>query len=140
MRIHRRFYAAALLVVTAACGGADASAGRAAGAGGNASTEQVRALVAHFALGGGDKDEAGAEFYDLAQRAVPGLVEMVNDPATDVGELSTILFIASIYVPDPAVMQALRTRAQALPDRADREDLTKMMNALAGTPSLPYPR
>jgi hypothetical protein len=137
MRIHR-LLAAALLVVTTACGGADASAGEAAG--GTASTEQVRALVAQFALGGGDKDEAGAEFYDLAQRAVPGLVEMVNDPATDVGELGTILFIASIYVPDPAVLQALRARAGALPDRADREDLTKMMNALAGTPALPYPR
>lgn len=138
MRMHRLF-AAALLVLAAACGAADASSGKSSAAG-NASTEQVRALVAQFALGGGEKDVAGEQFYALAQRAVPGLVEMVNDPATGVGELGTILFIASIYVPDPAVMQALRARAQALPDPAERDDLTKMMNALAGTPSLPYPR
>lgn len=132
---------AALSIATAACGGADAPAAETgAAAQAQATPEEVRALVKQFGMGGGDKDVAGERFYHLAQRAVPGLVAVIGDRATPSHELGTILFIANVYVPDSAVFQALRTRIQSLPDRAERQDLTRMMNALSGGPSLPYPR
>lgn len=141
MRILNVLAAASLLVFTPGCGGADAPAAEAgATAQAQATPEEVRALVKQFGEGGGEKDVAGERFYDLAQRAVPGLVAVIGDRATPAYDLETILFIANVYVPDPAVYQALRTRIQSLPDRTERQELTRMMNALSGGPSLPYPR
>ncbi|HEX6373844.1 MAG TPA: hypothetical protein VF006_33255 [Longimicrobium sp.] len=144
MRIPR-FPAAALAVmfILAACGGgADASAAKPGSieTGTPASREEVAALVQQFGLGGGEKDVAGEAFYDLAQRAAPGLLEIARDPSTRADELETVLFISSMYVKDPEIFAALRTRAQAIPDPEERELRLKLVDALSTTPGLPYPR
>lgn len=139
MRILKLLAAASLLAFTPACGGAEASADVQA-AEAPAPVEEVRALVRQFGMGGGEKDVAGEQFYTLAQRAAPGLLEITRDPASSVDDLQSVLFIASVYVNDPAIFQALRTRAQDLPDRAERQELTALIDGLASTPGLPYPR
>jgi hypothetical protein len=43
-------------------------------------------------------------------------------------------------VKDPQIFEALRTRAQALPDPQERELRLKLIQGLSTTPGLPYPR
>ena len=128
MRAVKSFVPALLFVLVAACGGADASSARTAAP---APTDEVRALVVQYGLGGGEKDVAGEAFYNLDRRAVPGLLEVARDPATSHDDLETIIFIASTYVPDPEIFDALRTRAQAMPDPADRELRIRLIDALS---------
>ena len=92
--------------------------------------EEVRALVAQYGQGGGDKDVAGERFHDLGPRAAPGLRQMVEDRATSIDDLQTILFITQVYVPDPELSAALRTRFASLPDREDREMLLGLMDQM----------
>lgn len=133
---------AVLALLIAACGGGDSSAAKPGSmeTGTPASREEVAALVRQFGLGGGDKDVAGEAFYNLAQRAAPGLLEIARDPATSPDDLDSVLLIASTYVKDPQILEALRTRAQALPDPEERELRLKLIQALSTTPGLPYPR
>lgn len=149
MRIPQIVVIAALLVLPfASCRGADASAGtseRAAAArdatsGPAAPTEEVRALVRQFGRGGGDKDVAGEAFYDLAQRAAPGLLEVVKDPATPAYDLASVVFIANVYVREPEIFQALRMRAPSVRDPEERRELTALIEGLSVAPGLPYPR
>jgi broad specificity phosphatase PhoE len=83
---------------------------------------------------------AGEAFYHLAQRATPGLLEIVRDPATNEGYLEIVLLIASVYVKDPEILEALRTRAQALPDPEERKLRLEVIQSLSTTPGFPYPR
>jgi hypothetical protein len=130
---------ALLVLLTAACDGAGAPSARAA-AGAPAATEEVRALVEQYGRGSGDKDEAGSAFYDLGPRAAPALLEIARDPATDEYALESIMFIASMYVREPEIFDALRTRAQALPDAAERDMRVRLIDGMRNAPGLPYPR
>lgn len=130
--------AAAVLLAAAAC---DAAKAPSPLAGKPASTQEVRALVEQFGYGGGDKDVAGEHFYNLAQRAVPGLKEVIEDPETPMEDLQSAVFIVSLYVPEPALYEALRTRFQSLPAGQHREDNLRILAALETEGvSLPYPR
>jgi hypothetical protein len=133
---------AVLALLMAACGDGNADAAKPGSmeTGTPASGEEVAALVRQFGLGGGEKDVAGEAFYDLAQRAAPGLLEIARDPATSADDLESVLFIASVYVKDPQIFEALRTRAQALPDPEERELRLQLIQGLSTTPGLPYPR
>lgn len=99
-----------VMLILASCQGSDASAVKVSVAtpGAPASKDEIAALVQQFGLGGGEKDVAGEAFHNLAQRAAPGLLEIARDPATNVNDLETILFIASVYVPEPEIFQTLR--------------------------------
>jgi hypothetical protein len=139
MQLYGRFVATVCVAAAlSSCGGTDASQdGAVADA---ASVEEVRALVEQFGRGGGDKDVAGERFYELAQRAVPALRQIIEDPATSTYDLESILFIVSLNVPDPQLFAALRARAETVTDPQERQLRLGLIEAMEAAPSLPYPR
>ncbi len=139
MQIIRTIAAVLAAAVLASCGGADAAQDRAAAEA--APVEEVRALVEQFGLGGGDKDVAGEHFHELGPRAAPGLRQLIEDPATPIEDLHSILLIVQVYVADPELFAALRTRGESLPDPGEREMFVGLVDAMeASGASLPYPR
>src|SRR5688572_33162126 len=60
------------------------------GAAAAVSVDEVRERVRQYLLGGGEKDEAGARFYEWDKAAHPALAELARDPSLTDDELDEI--------------------------------------------------
>ena len=124
-----------LAAVACAPGGADDKGPAAPGV----SVEEVREQVRLYAMGGGEKDEAGEKFYDWGEAAHPALAELARDPGLTDTELDAMIMIVSVYAHTPELFDALRTRIAAIPDPEARAMRLGLLEQLQASPGVAAP-
>ena len=137
-RIPLRRFAVLLVLAAAACtpSAENSEKGEAKNA---VPVAEVRAQVQKFGMGGGEKDEAGEQFYNWGPAAYPALAELVRDPTVPQDELDTIMFIVATQAHTPELFAALRTRIEAMPDAEARDMRLRLLQQYEAMPSVTKP-
>ena len=124
-----------LSLAAAACGsGGGEGKGAAAAA---VPVEQVREQVRKFAMGSGEKDEAGEQFFNWGEAAHPGMAELARDPSLTNDELDAMIMIVGVEAHTPALFDALRTRISTMPESDERTARLGILDGLQANAGVP---
>jgi len=103
------------------------------------SVEEVHEQVRKYDLGGGEKDEAGEQFYNWGAAAHPALAELTRDPTLTQSEMDQMMMIIAVYAHTPELFAALRSRIESIPDAEARDSRLQLLAQYEAMPAVPRP-